>query len=325
LNSSRFNFSKARNDGYDIRFTDSDGTTLLKYERERHNADNQLAEYHVKIPSLTAGQDKVIYMHYGNSSASDGADPTNVWDSNFVAVWHMKDYTSSQFNDSTSNANNATKKAANEPIEVDAKIGRGQSFDGANDYASASNSSSLNSVSSALTMEAWVYFNNLPANSTNFIFVKGRDTNATMGYQWAFTRWGGTNNEYALGVAIQNNTPSWIFSGNNTISTGAWYYCVFTYNGSYEKIYLNAILKNSVTDGGNINTTSYPLDFGARRNTGGSWSSFSNAIFDEIRISNIVRSDAWIKASYHSGNDTLVSYGIEEFLGSRRRLLFSTY
>jgi len=49
LTSTNFDFSKARSDGYDIRFTSSDGTTLLKYERERHDATNQVAEYWVKI------------------------------------------------------------------------------------------------------------------------------------------------------------------------------------------------------------------------------------------------------------------------------------
>ncbi|NTW31555.1 MAG: hypothetical protein HGB12_02845, partial [Bacteroidetes bacterium] len=53
LSSSNFNFSKARSDGYDICFTSSDGTTLLKYERERHDQTNSLAEYWVKVPSVS--------------------------------------------------------------------------------------------------------------------------------------------------------------------------------------------------------------------------------------------------------------------------------
>ena len=38
LTSTNFDFSKARSDGFDIRFTSSNGTTLLKYEREKHDS-----------------------------------------------------------------------------------------------------------------------------------------------------------------------------------------------------------------------------------------------------------------------------------------------
>ena len=39
LKSSNFDFTKAKTNGDDIRFTSSDGTTLLKFEREFHGTD----------------------------------------------------------------------------------------------------------------------------------------------------------------------------------------------------------------------------------------------------------------------------------------------
>ncbi|PIY59684.1 hypothetical protein COY96_00485, partial [Candidatus Wolfebacteria bacterium CG_4_10_14_0_8_um_filter_37_11] len=90
LTSSNFDFSKALSTGYDIRFTSDNGTTLLKYERERHDQANSLAEYWVKVPSISNTSPTNFYLYYGKSDAADGADPTNVWDANYKGVWHKK-------------------------------------------------------------------------------------------------------------------------------------------------------------------------------------------------------------------------------------------
>jgi len=43
LTSSNFDFSEANSDGYDIRFTSSDGTTLLDFERVKHDSSSEEA------------------------------------------------------------------------------------------------------------------------------------------------------------------------------------------------------------------------------------------------------------------------------------------
>jgi len=74
LNSSNFDFSKANPDGSDIRFTDSDGTTLLSYWIEKWDSVNEEAVVWVKVPSIPANGSATIYMYYGNSSATDESD-----------------------------------------------------------------------------------------------------------------------------------------------------------------------------------------------------------------------------------------------------------
>ncbi|MEM5829117.1 MAG: DUF2341 domain-containing protein, partial [Candidatus Aenigmatarchaeota archaeon] len=56
--------AKARLDYGDIRFTDSDGTTLLNYWQE---ADGK---FWIKVPLIPANSMKTIYLYYGNPSAS---------------------------------------------------------------------------------------------------------------------------------------------------------------------------------------------------------------------------------------------------------------
>ena len=155
LTSTNFDFTKALSTGNDIRFTASDGSTLLKYERERHDSTNSLAEYWVKVPSVSSTTDTDFYIYYGNSGAADGADPIAVWDSSHVMVQHKKDITTSTINDSTVNANNGTKRAANEPIQADGKIGKAQNYDGYNDYVEIPHFDAF--PRGDVTIEFWLY------------------------------------------------------------------------------------------------------------------------------------------------------------------------
>ena len=62
LTSARHDFSKGNSDGNDTRFCSSDGTTLLAFERERHDSVNSLAEYWTKIPSVSSAADTDFYF-----------------------------------------------------------------------------------------------------------------------------------------------------------------------------------------------------------------------------------------------------------------------
>ena len=82
-----------------------------------------------------------------------------------------------------------------------------------------------------------------------------------------------------------------------------------TYNGSNAKIYLDGQEKNSVPLSGDLKTETDDLNIGQYQGGGiYRW----DGIIDEVRISDTARSGAWIKASYHSGNDSLLTYGGEE-------------
>lgn len=62
-----------QNDFDDLRFTAADGYTLLDYyiEKKSGTTPNQLATIWIKIPTIAAsGTNTVIYMYFGNASAS---------------------------------------------------------------------------------------------------------------------------------------------------------------------------------------------------------------------------------------------------------------
>jgi len=57
----------------------------------------------VKVPNLSNTSDKVLYLYYGNPSATapSSAFTQGVWDSNYLGVWHLPNGMTLSVNDST--------------------------------------------------------------------------------------------------------------------------------------------------------------------------------------------------------------------------------
>jgi len=255
------------------------------------------AEYWVKIPSVSGSANTEFYIYYGKSDATDGADPTNVWDSDFKGVWHLKETGSATRLDSTANANNGTPY--NGVAGVEGKI------DGANDferdssqYITIARSASLEPT--RITMEAWVKAETLV--SWERVFNKGI-VGTYQGYSFLV---GETNFlvQLYIGTSLQQKQTA------HGMSTGTFYYIAATYDGSAIRVYKDGSLLQEWTglSGNLIHNTSEPLYLGRHPSAG----EYLDAVADECRISSVARTGPWIKASYHSGNDSLVSYGSEE-------------
>jgi hypothetical protein len=301
LTNANFDFSKARSDGYDIRFTSSDGTTELKYDRERHDSVNELAEYHVKVPSIASSTDTEIYIYYGKADATDGEDKANTWDSNFVARYDMTDTSTSTISDSTSNDYHGTKKGANEPIQADSKIGKAQDFDGSDDRIGLGNPANLNfdgikpfSISALIKPDA--------IGASRMIFA--RFNGGVLGHYYLIMTSSGV-------IGLLREVYPWTVNGTTVMEAGNWYHVVGTYDGTAMRVYLNGSLDGGPTNSGSVANNSLNVYIGCRLN-GGSPDLFFDGLLDEVRISNTARSAAWIKAEYNSGNNSLLSLGGEE-------------
>jgi hypothetical protein len=170
----------ARSDALDILFTDSGGTSTLRFEIENYNSSTGelLAWVKTNVSSTT---DKTIYMYYGNSAANtDMSTTTGVWDANFVGIWHLDENVVDESNqanahqDSTFYDNDGDQYGNS---ETTAMMFRGQDFDGLNDYIEVSDSSSLD-VADAVTMSFWINgsVTNPPTASTTIRDTAGSGT-----------------------------------------------------------------------------------------------------------------------------------------------------
>jgi N-acetylneuraminic acid mutarotase len=71
LDAAHFDFAHADPQGIDLRFTGDDGAATLAYWRERWDAAASSGVLWVKVPSVPAHGTSIVYLYYGNSTATD--------------------------------------------------------------------------------------------------------------------------------------------------------------------------------------------------------------------------------------------------------------
>ncbi|HEX7483658.1 MAG TPA: DUF2341 domain-containing protein [Candidatus Saccharimonadales bacterium] len=74
LPSAGFDYSKLKTGAADLRFTDSDGTTQLKFWIEKYDATAKTGTIWVKVPTVAANANRTIFAYYGNASATSQSD-----------------------------------------------------------------------------------------------------------------------------------------------------------------------------------------------------------------------------------------------------------
>ena len=282
-----------------IAFTKEDGITELYAEIERYNTTNLKAVYHVSKSDwvISSSKDTIFYMYFDSSHAentsyiddSGGTVAQNVWDSNFVAVYHLnQDPTGGTgcILDSTSNNDDGTPHGSMTSDDlVDGKVGKALDFDGSNDYIEFSTSLAVTSI---VTVEAL-----METSSSAGMFIVDKYKGGVKGFYLSGNK---------IGVSIGGRDGSGSFRSCGTVGTydfSSGGYLVGTIDKNLWKIYANGTLDNSIDTG--YTSTDLTSDthlnigyFGTDNNK------YFDGIIDEVRISNVVRSDAWIKATYYS-------------------------
>ena len=308
LTSTNFDFFKAFSTGNDIRFTRSDGTSLLKYERERHDVLVQKAEYWVNIPHISSTDNTEFYMYYGNFLATDGADPTTVWN-DFEAVWHMEE-SNGNLLDSTSNNHDTTSSGGTPEYQVECKIGRCIDFEkDSGEYFQLEEGAAWSHLNGSqdFAFETWLNLESISSNWWDSKILGFCDD-----WDWAFAI-GSYNdgNPFICGWDAGGGGGRFA-SGTTVFSLETWYHVIATYDADEGMaIYVDG---NTTPEGTNSWHGTPKSD--NINNRIGSWHSeqYFDGKLDEIRIWNKRPSTAEIKASYHSGSDSLLSYGTEDLV-----------
>ena len=280
----------------DTAFVDTDDSTQLDHEIEKWDSSDGTLIAHLRIPTMDKDSNKTIYVYYGNAGCANQQNITGVWDDNYKMVQHMKDDPdTSSITDSTQYDNDGAKKGANEPIEADAKIAKGQSFDGTNDEVRISDF--WNPIQSNFTLEAWIK----TTVSGRSIYAKQANSPGFNGFNF-FVASGGLQV-----VVCWNNAGQYgNIIGNTEINTGTWKYVVFVFTGADRtnwKIYVDGA-QDTFTEygqdliGDGIDTA---VDFRIGNREQGA--SFFKGLEDEVRISNTARSTDWITTSFNTQND----------------------
>ncbi|QQS22956.1 DUF2341 domain-containing protein [bacterium] len=298
-------YAKTKNSGEDIRFVDPDGT-VLNHEIEKWDESGTSLVW-VKIPTLSNNATDYVYMYYNNPQAVDIQAPTNVWDSNYKAIYHLPNGTTLRALDSTG-VNNANITSA---TATTGKVGGGASFNGTSAKIIAPATSSLDVSSGAgITVDGW--FN--PTDMTGMRpLIEWGNSGAYGVHMWNYP----SSGKIYVNVVESNGANHTFQTTGTPLTLSTWQHVAFTYNKSTGAValYYNGVAQS--LDTGNIGafTPKTNLDFniGHRPNTGGVY--YYNGSQDEIRVSNVVRTADWMKASYNSSNSSMNSFGSEEVYG----------
>jgi len=218
-------------------------------------------------------------------------------------VWHMNDLTTSTIYDSIG-ASNGTKTSANNPPEIDGKAGKGQDFQG-DDTIDCGNNANLQ-ITGALTLEGVYKLDTVTGDNWSI------NKSVYLG-NYAYVLYV-LNDEVELFIS-KSGTTDWMYKDTTSanLEIGVWYHIVGVYDpaGPTMTIYVNGVAKDGTTTGSqtSIYNTAANLTLGSRNARA---ATFMDGILDEVRISNSVRTAEWIKATYNSNFNTLLTYGAEE-------------
>ena len=291
----------ARNDGSDIVFI-NENDDELNHEIEYYNSSTGELIVWVKT-DLSATENTVLYMYYGNPYASSLENPTEVWNSGYVMVQHLNE-TSGAHYDSTVNNNDGEWNDLNDNGSQDA-IGRvdgANYFDGEDDYIDCGNDESLNSITEEITIETWVKYQD------------GENKTRIVDKYPSFMVYINSSTDKLAWNGYINNSLRDIQFPNTDILKDTWTHIVVTYANDTEhavKTYVDGLLKDSVTDyNGSLTTIDNNLLIGNDLTMSNSF----NGTIDEVRISNVALNESQVKTVYENQDapSSFISVASEE-------------
>jgi hypothetical protein len=290
---------KAQDDGGDILFMNGAGVAVKqRHEIETFDVSSGKLVAWVNITDLSSNEDTVFYMYYGNPDCINQEYPEKTWDSHYKAVWHMNDATPSTIEDSTSDGITGMKKAANMPVEWSGKIGKGQQFSRTATVWEYITTNDLNMLrfSGDFTISAWIY-----PLTTQDMRVAGKHQEISGNYKGYSLNWElqGPGTKMSLRVDGGGYNYQYIFA-NEDEPPSNWYYLTGMKRSGTNYLYLDGV-QQSQTGTQTLLNTDYPFCIGAWRTEAASEN--FNGIIDEVRVSDIERSSAWIETEYNNMNN----------------------
>lgn len=187
-----------------------------------------------------------------------------------VAAYGFEEVSGTTVTDASGNGNHGT--ITNAVSIANGHSGKALSFNGANAWVTVKDSASLD-LSASMTLEAWVY----PLTMTN-------------GGQTVILKESSGAEVYALYADEDANLPvSYINDGSyrgvtgpNRLPVNTWTHLVATYDGQYQRLYVNGIEVAKSAQSGLIQQSGGVLRLGGNS----VWGEYFNGYIDEVRIYN---------------------------------------
>ncbi|MFW9960610.1 MAG: LamG-like jellyroll fold domain-containing protein, partial [Candidatus Thorarchaeota archaeon] len=261
---------------------------------------------------LSSSFDTIITMYYGNPNMTSQEDSRAVW-GNYVGAWHLDEspigivYDSSPYNN-----DGVTLGSMSGSDLVPGQIGSGFDLDGIDDMINVPQSLSLDSIKSAGTISLWINwldssdggYQRVLTTSDRFdppnIQVDGFELSVQPDGDNYFYPWGGNSIDYNLAT--------------NPFVNGIWHHLAVTLDYSTKSVvlYLDGMPLSLTIE--NVPTQWTQLASLDNWLWGGNdviTNSQFQGKFDEIRVTNAIRSAGWMLTEYNNQYDPNSFYSVE--------------
>ncbi|MCY2954809.1 MAG: DUF2341 domain-containing protein [Planctomycetota bacterium] len=282
LNKGVFDFSHAKPNGDDIRF--SEKGKALAYQVEEWDAANGAASIWVRIPVIKGNARQGIKLHWGRADAVSESNGSAVFnpDNGYATVMHMDEALKDELDTLTpKDAGSATAGGI---------VGEGRHFIPGKGINGGDHVTNYPYSDNPFTSEAWVRAEAPGAP----IFGWGRYATRLNGKT-------GDGNEVVLYVGSPPRL-SWASDGPGGATAGTapvmrqWNHVAATYSNGTSQIYVNGKL-----DGSNYHRAAMSMVRDVCMTIGGMRGSYEFAgDIDEVRVSRVARSADWIKLEYEN-------------------------
>ena len=289
-----------RANGGDLRFADAGGN-LLPSEVDTWNTNGESLVW-VKVPSLAAGTRIKAYYGWGGAPAVDGS---KVWDGDYVGVWHLGESAlplreSSGVSTPFGVSSNLAAAAFSAVGEIGGAVDFTKTEGGTRPWLSAEDDDDLDGFGS-FTVEVWTKRSSTSGNK--FVLSKREPGSSEVSYS-VFQTGGGVG---ALGISTDGSTTANILAGGNSgmsLTWDQWSHQAYVRDVAAMKAFGyvngNQTGEPALNSSDRIYAGSAKLYLGNQ--TSGRPEAF-NGLADEVRISRVARSAAWVKAAHDTVAD----------------------
>ena len=272
-----FDFSQAKENGEDLRFSSETGEPLA-YEIEEWDKANGQASIWVRVPRIGGNAQQALRMHWGKADATAESNGTAVFNESngFVSALHM----TGDVRDSAGTLQ--PKDTGTTPTAGVA--GGARHFAEQKGVFGGDNITAYPKGSEPSTTEAW---------------FRAETPNA------AVIGWGDQKRQAKVVMLFQSpphmRMDCWFSDGNvdgkARVPMGEWNHVVHTYREGESTLYVNGVLDATLKSNGSPLQIPNP----AKLRIGGWFNTFDfNGDIDEVRVSKVTRPAEWVRLSYEN-------------------------
>ena len=269
-----FDFSQAKANGEDVRFSTSTGAPM-SYQIEEWDAARGVASIWVRLPAIKGNARQEIHLHWGKPDAASESNGKAVFNESngYVSVWHMNEPVKDEVGTLESKDVSTTATAG--------MVGPARHLAGKQGVFGGDKIPNYPSAASSHSTEAW---------------FRAEKPNATI------IGWGNEGGGRGSKVRMQLRSPPHVHVDSDFSDVDApgrlpmreWVHVFHTYASGAGKLYINGRLDGSANPMLNIKSP-------ARLWIGG-W--YNNYDFvgdvDEVRVSKVTRSADWVRLQFEN-------------------------